>query len=101
MTNKENTGLIIMGLGALYLWYTYEPKQTGINPIFSATSTETEYSGPSAQIEIQSAPSGPIEINTNNLLTAADKAALFSDNQDINIIDAETPPKPSDFGLQL
>lgn len=102
MTNQENTGLIIIGLSALYLWYSYEPSKTGINPIFQGnTQVEPLTSDLTATLNIPIDTNEGLQINTNNLLTAEDKDALFSDNQDINIIDIETPPKPADFGLNL
>lgn len=92
MENKD-TGLIIMLLGAVYFWYSYEPP-TAVNPLFEGGPV-TEGPDITPLVDESSAQ------NTNNLLTF-DELEFTSVRPPVTNIDAvDIPPTDIDFGMNI
>lgn len=88
--NNKDTGLIIMGLGALYLWYTYEPS-IPVNPLFIPGVADE---GPdNAMLDVNFVE------NTNNLSTFDDLQLVEGKNQVTNIDVLDIPATDDDFGM--
>ena len=90
--NNKDTGLVIMGLGALYLWYTYEPP-IPVNPLFTPFVAEE---GPEGAV----LDTNFVE-NTNNLSTIDELIFVEGKNQVTNIDVLDIPATDTDFGIYI